>query len=107
MTYGSKAHDPSRTILGWQRLSTWSTFEKNTQRATVMVFRCPIEVREKLCNNFGGDAGIRLREHPMLVHLFILQHISIYAANFQHKFADPLYKLVCIMLPYEEKNVAE
>lgn len=100
MQYGRSAPDPSRQVLAWQRMCAWTLLEPFKSRSTVILFRCPVKLKTKLCHLFQGENGAKLMAHPMLIHSFLLEHVTITSNNFQHRFSDPLYKLVRKPLPY-------
>ncbi|PVI05248.1 hypothetical protein DM02DRAFT_112284 [Periconia macrospinosa] len=93
MTFGPGGRDPSRRVLGWQRMCVWSNFELADSSTTFVIFRCKEEIKQKFLNHFTGDGGARLWDHPMLAHAFMLQHKTMQTTAFQHEFADPLYLL--------------
>lgn len=93
LTYGPGAPDPSRQVLGWQRMCVWSSFMRESSRSTILVFRCREEIKRKFWKNFSEVPGARLQEHSMFAHMFILQHAAMTSIAIQNTFSNPLYKL--------------
>lgn len=68
----------------------WSDYATNGD-ATFLIMRCPPHIKEKFYDAFSGEAGLSLRQHPMLLHAFLAEHLVIHAYDFLQFFSDPLY----------------
>ena len=83
--------DKSRLVVYWQRMCVWSDYNSATGNATFLILRCPPHIKEKFYDAFRGTAGLSLRQHPMLLHAFLAEHLVVHAYDFLQFFSDPLY----------------
>lgn len=88
--YEPNNNDKSRLVVYWQRMCIWADYSVNGD-ATFLILRCPLNIKERLYDAFLGEAGLSLRQHPMLLHAFLAEHLVIHAYDFLQFFADPLY----------------
>ena len=88
--YANDKVDRSRLVVNWQRMCVWSDYSTNGD-ATFLILRCPPSIKEKFYDAFLGPSGLSLRQHPMLMHAFLAEHLVLHAYDFLNYFAQPLY----------------
>jgi hypothetical protein len=82
--------DRSRLVVNWQRMCVWSDYSISGD-ATFVILRCPPSIKQKFYDAFEGKSGLSLRQHPMLLHAFLAEHLVIHSYDFLEFFSHPLY----------------
>lgn len=72
----------------------WSDFNVQTYDNTLMIWRCPPDVKETFINTFNGPSGEELVLHPMLVHAFFAEQILTLTYDFLSIFSESIYEWV-------------
>ncbi|KAK7968060.1 uncharacterized protein PG986_002337 [Apiospora aurea] len=92
----------TRKYAYWQRLCVWADScqrrgeegQRNTS-TTYMILRCSRDVKEALVSTFSGEPGLKLLEHPMTVHAFVMDKVILATWDFLSHMPSPLYNLEC------------
>ncbi|KAK8026217.1 hypothetical protein PG990_004040 [Apiospora arundinis] len=84
----------------WQRFCVWADScqqggkegggGKSTS-TTYMILRCPRDIKQALASTFLGEPGLKLLEHPMSVHAFVMDKIILFSWDFIAHCSGPLY----------------
>ncbi|KAK8034054.1 hypothetical protein PG993_009049 [Apiospora rasikravindrae] len=95
----------TRKYAYWQRLCVWADScqrrgeeaggEHNTS-TTYLILRCPRNVKQALVSTFSGKPGLKLLEHPMSIHAFIMDKVILATWDFLSHLSAPLYNLVSL-----------
>ena len=96
--HGDTAPDLSRKVLDWMSFCVWSNYNVATKDMTVLIWRCPAQLKQKFYSTFQDSEGRKLQRHPMLIHAFLMEHIIVHTYDFLQKFSEPLYAWVCSLL---------
>lgn len=91
--HGIRSLDSSKSILGWSRLCVWAGRDLRAGTTTMLVLRCPKDIKADLVDNFIDKGEMVLRQ-PMLLHAFFAQNFLQTAGNFTQSWADPIYEWV-------------
>lgn len=89
--HGIRSLDSSKSILGWSRLCVWAGRDLRAGTTTMLVLRCPKDIKADLVDNFIDKGEMVLRQ-PMLLHAFFAQNFLQTAGNFTQSWADPIYE---------------
>ncbi|KAK8065025.1 hypothetical protein PG997_011772 [Apiospora hydei] len=91
----------TRKYTYWQRLCVWADSsqrrgeegQENTS-TTYMILRCPRDVKQSLVSTFSGEPGLKLLEHPMSDHAFVMDKVILATWDFLSHMSGRLYNLV-------------
>lgn len=92
----------TRQYSYWQRLCVWADYcyrpgdEGQSTSTTYMILRCPRDIKQAFTNTFLGEPGLKLLEHPMSVHAFVMDKIILSTWDFLSHMSGPLYNLVSL-----------
>lgn len=106
LSYGSAnpIAELTRQFGYWQRLCVWADARQQRRgreqgiSTTYMILRCPREIKQALANTFLGEPGLKLLEHPMSVHAFVMDKIILLSWDFIAHCSGPLYNWVRLFL---------
>lgn len=91
----------TRQYAYWQRLCVWADYcqrpgEEGMSGASItyIILRCPRDIKQAFTNTFLGEPGLKLLEHPMLVHAFLMDKTILATWDFLSQMSGPLYNLV-------------
>ncbi|KAK8127823.1 hypothetical protein PG984_008931 [Apiospora sp. TS-2023a] len=90
----------TRQYAYWQRLCVWADYCQRPGEAgqggvsiTYLILRCPHDIKQAFTNTFLGEPGLKLLEHPMSVHAFVMDKIILSTWDFLSHMSGPLYNL--------------
>ncbi|KAK7927378.1 hypothetical protein PG985_004376 [Apiospora marii] len=90
----------TRQYAYWQRLCVWADYCQRPGKEgqggatiTYMILRCPRDIKQAFTNTFLGEAGLKLLEHPMSVHAFVMDKAILSTWDFLSHMSGPLYNL--------------
>lgn len=96
---GNRTLEFTRQFAYWQRVVMWSDYQlgkdangADIATAAYMIWRCPLRVKRAFFSTFSGGNGLRLLDHPMAVHAFMVEKIVLYTHDYLARLSGPLYE---------------
>ncbi|KAK7958539.1 hypothetical protein PG988_013387 [Apiospora saccharicola] len=90
----------TRQYAYWQRLCVWADYCQRPGEAgqggasiTYLILRCPHDIKQAFTHTFLAEPGLKLLEHPMSVHAFVMDKIVLATWDFLSHMSGPLYNL--------------